>query len=91
MFKSCEDFSKLFLYTNEKNKQKNFQKKVISYKNIEIFVRFTHIAVLRSSNYYLLQSGSDVDFCGWKNLDNTTVLKWLASKGSDAFWIGGPR
>ena len=39
----------------------------------------------------LLQSGSSVDMCAWDNLGNTTVLKWLASKGSDAYWIGGPR
>ncbi len=29
--------------------------------------------------------------CGWDNLGNATVLKWIASKGADAYWIGGPR
>ena len=36
-------------------------------------------------------SGSDVDTCGWDNLANVTTLSWTASKGDDAFWIGGPR
>ena len=29
--------------------------------------------------------------CLWDNLANTTVLKWIPSKGTDAYWIGGPR
>ena len=36
-------------------------------------------------------NGNSIDTCGWDNLDNVTSLKWSASKGDDAFWIGGPR
>ena len=38
-------------------------------------------------------SGLGVGTCEWGNLENVTSpgLKWTASKGDDAFWIGGPR
>ena len=32
-----------------------------------------------------------VDTCLWDNLSNYSSLQWLASKGEDAYWIGGPR
>ena len=35
--------------------------------------------------------GAKVETCLWDNLANYTVLKWGASKGEDAYWIGGPR
>jgi len=37
------------------------------------------------------KNGGEVDMCLWDNLANTTVLKWIPSKGTDAYWIGGPR
>ncbi|XP_023328229.1 MAM and LDL-receptor class A domain-containing protein 1 [Eurytemora carolleeae] len=37
------------------------------------------------------KSDAEVSMCGWDNLGNATVLKWIASKGADAYWIGGPR
>ena len=36
-------------------------------------------------------AGASVDTCGWDNIENLTSLTWTASKGDDAFWIGGPR
>ena len=32
----------------------------------------------------------DVDLCSWENLD-LSAFKWRASKGSDSYWVGGPR
>jgi len=32
-----------------------------------------------------------VDTCLWDNLANYTALQWGASKGEDAYWVGGPR
>ena len=29
--------------------------------------------------------------CLWDNLPNLTSLKWTASRGEDAYWVGGPR
>ena len=36
-------------------------------------------------------SALNVGSCEWSNLENVTSLRWRASKGDDAFWIGGPR
>eukprot|EP00095_Tigriopus_kingsejongensis_P002562 snap_masked-scaffold309_size213625-processed-gene-1.10 protein:Tk02562 transcript:snap_masked-scaffold309_size213625-processed-gene-1.10-mRNA-1 annotation:"hypothetical protein G5I_00476" len=33
---------------------------------------------------------TSVDLCRWSNL-NLSAFEWIPSKGSDAFWIGGPR
>jgi len=35
--------------------------------------------------------GGSVDTCLWDNLANYTALQWGASKGEDAYWVGGPR
>ena len=35
--------------------------------------------------------GPGVETCLWDNLANYTALQWGASKGEDAYWIGGPR
>ena len=37
------------------------------------------------------KKGATVETCLWDNLANSTVLQWGASKGEDAYWIGGPR
>ena len=36
-------------------------------------------------------SGISVSTCLWESMDNTTVLGWQASRGEDAYWLGGPR
>ena len=36
-------------------------------------------------------SGGTVDTCSWLNLANETVLSWIPSRGTDAYWVGGPR
>ena len=35
--------------------------------------------------------GGGVETCLWDNLSNYTALQWGASKGEDAYWVGGPR
>ena len=37
------------------------------------------------------KTGEKVSTCLWENLANSTVLEWGASRGEDAYWIGGPR
>ena len=32
----------------------------------------------------------DVDLCSWKNLD-LSAFQWKPSKGSNSYWVGGPR